>query len=145
MNHNFHKDGSISYDSYSMSHTVWKTDEVWLILHRFFMWVWQPVDASCVIWMLFYSELINHVSEDWQVLVRLCRTHTKCRKHGKYHKIWAIFVELCFLDFYSNHFILLSARCDVSSARSPAVRYYQSFITKPQMVFTVVLSKSLEF
>ena len=37
---------------------------------RHFVWVPQPADTDCMISIEFYLELLNHVSEIWEVLSR---------------------------------------------------------------------------
>ena len=35
-----------------------------------FVWIWQLADADCVISIEYYSELLNHVPKNWEVLAR---------------------------------------------------------------------------
>jgi len=43
---------------------------MFLVLFMYFVWVRQPEDVDYVISIEYYSELLNHVSKNWEVLVR---------------------------------------------------------------------------
>ena len=36
-------------------------------MFRHFVWVRQSADADCVISIKYYSELLNHVIENWEI------------------------------------------------------------------------------
>ena len=55
-------------------------------MFRHFAWVGQPADADCVISVEYYSELLNHVSKNWEVLARRIYTDNLDLS------IWYIFV-----------------------------------------------------
>ena len=82
---------------------------------RHFVWVRQPADADYVISIEYYSELLNNVSENWEVLAR--RKYTDYNSNRKIY--WYIFVVQGLPNFLTRNIVTLNNTPLISHSPRP--------------------------
>ena len=81
-----------------------------------FVWVRQLADADCVISIEYYSELLNHVSKNWEVLAQ-----RKYTDNGVFdlNYNWYIFVSQELPNFLSRDLVTLNNTLSISHSPRP--------------------------
>ena len=83
---------------------------------RHFVWIRQPADGDSVISIEYYSELLNHFSENWEVLALRKYTDYSSNRKKSY---WYIFVASGLLNFLIRGLVTLNNILSISHSPFP--------------------------